>query len=191
MRRMCLVFGLLMSACVLSWTDDPLSLSLYPGGDLPIASEFFNLGGGIALGGEYRLPFAPFISPRIELGYAYWPIWTGGALNVLSAGGGLSARLEAGSRIGIWANGSAGYYYGVLPEEAGGNLYVSGGSGVEFAVAPSLALGGQARYRWLSDGQGGSLFSGVGVSVGFRLTLLVARRLQLENLELRPVFPVL
>lgn len=191
MDRQFVLIMLLLFVCASGWAADPLSVALYPGGDLPLSAQYFTFGGGLAASGEYRLPFFPFIAPRVEIGFDYWPIWSGGAVNMLSAAGGFSAVVPASESLICRAGGSAGYYYGVVDQQAGGNLFFAGRAGAEFAISPSIALGVEARYRWLADGQGGTLFSGVGVTAGIRFTFLTGRRLQIDDFNLRPVFPVL
>ena len=97
-----------------------------------------------------------------------------------------------GERFLASAYGSGGYYYGITPGAGnGGNLYVAGGLGLAYAVQPFLSLGAEGRYRYLADGRSGSLLNGVSITMSARLTFLSPRKLKIQDLQLKPVFPVL
>jgi tetratricopeptide (TPR) repeat protein len=173
---------------------DPFSLTATAGATVPLTggSSFFTTGGSAVFAGEYRLPFLPFLAPRAEVSYDYMPVWTSGGTNFLGAGAGLSLIVPLGERFLASAYGSGGYYYGIAPGAGnGGNLYVAGGLGLAYAVQPFLSLGAEGRYRFLADGRNGSLLNGVSITLSARLTFLSPRKLKIQDLQLKPVFPVL
>ena len=169
--------------------QNPLSMTVVPAAEIPLADERFGFGGGVFLGMEYRLPFFPVLSPRIDLGYSYLPTVTESGVNMFQAGGGLAARF--GNRVQGTVGGNGGYYYGAISGGGGGNLYVSGFGGAEFRLSDALGIGARASYRWVADGAGGSLWSGLSFGIGARYTVLTTRRIQIEQPVFEPVFPVL
>jgi tetratricopeptide (TPR) repeat protein len=188
MRRLALI--VILALCgALAFAQNPLSFTLEPSGELPLANERFTMGGGLLFGAEYRLGFLPFLAPRLDLAYSYLPTATESGVNMIRAGGGLALRF--GDRISAHLAAGAGYYYGSVGGEGGGNFYVRGAARAEYALTDSLAIGGGASYQWLADGAGGALWSGLGASIGVRYTVLTTRRLQIEEPLLEPIFPVL
>jgi tetratricopeptide repeat protein len=188
MKRVLLVLSFQL-LCSIAGAQNPLSFTVGPSGELPIGNDRLGIGGGVAIGAEYQLPFLPFISPRLDIGYSYLPTVTESGVNMIKLGGGVALRI--GRTVSAHVGGGAGYYYGTISGQGGGNLYVRGFADGEFALSDSLAVGAGASYQWMADGAGGSLWSGIGVSVGIRYTVLTTRRIQIEEPSLDPVFPVL
>ncbi len=199
------------------------SIGVAPAIDLPIgeSADYFNLGGSVALGGEYMLATRPAIALRAGVEYALAPIEAENSLSVLACGLGAVLVQPLSPRLALRVDGSAGYYYGafndtgaleVADTKNGGNPFVAAGVGLSYLISPSLDLRLAAGYR----GDLG-LYHGVRLLVEtayylsgraarqarirsalpVRPDLLDARRpapgqgVQLGTVQLEPVFPIL
>jgi hypothetical protein len=143
-----------------------LSFHLTPGLNLPMGedSDFFNLGGGVGIAGEYRLRKAPlfFISGNID--YNFMPVNFDTSVSVISFGAGGGINYELIPRLELKAFGSGGYFTSFLNDGTGpssGNPFMHGGAGVHYFIIPALSLGLESAYTNYFG-----LYSGIGISLG-------------------------
>jgi hypothetical protein len=143
-----------------------LSFHLTPGLNLPMGedSDFFNIGGGVGIAGEYRLRQAPlfFISGNID--YNFMPVNFETSMSVVSfgAGGGINYGLRPKLVLRVFGNG--GYYTSFLNDGTGpnsGNPFMHGGGGVHYFIIPTVSLGVEAAYTNYFG-----LYNGIGISLG-------------------------
>lgn len=200
MKRTIAVFFLLISMsqyCPPAFADggNQLSVSVVPTVVLPFGStpRYFQLGGGADISVEYRLPVPDLLGVRLDLTGSYLPIWTGDGVALFSAGGGPSLYLP---NLGAFTNtlfALGGFYYGVIADaqnQSGSNFFLSGGIRSAWQISPSISVGLEAAYQYVSDGAGGALFNGVRLGAGARYSFLRSNPLRIKDIRFIDVFPV-
>ncbi len=200
-----------------------VAVSAAPGLDVPIgeSSDYFKLGGSLAVAGEYTLATRPAIALRGGIEYALAPIEADNSLSILGCGVGGALLVPLSPRLSLRADASAGCYYGTFNDpgaleaadtESGGNPFVAAGVGVSYLLSPSLDLRVAAAYRGDLGLYHGMRFAvetayylggraerleRIRSALPLRPDLLQARRpapgqgVQLGTVALEPVFPIL
>lgn len=143
-----------------------LSFHLTPGLVVPIGEDkdFFNMGGGAGISGEYKFRSMPLFFISGNAGYYFMPVTFETSMSVISfgVGGGLNYSIRPKLFLKTFVGG--GYYYSFLNDGTGpksGNPYVQGGAGVHYLITPTISLGLQASYtKYLG------LYNGICISFG-------------------------
>ena len=158
------------SAGVIPLRLSPIWVEATPAVIIPLgdSSNFFNVGGGGTIAGEYRLPFMPQLLARGELEYAYSPIPARQSVSFTSAGLGMGYSYNLLPNLGVEAYATGGATYGFFNTGLQGywNPYVKAGVNAYFSFSPSLivTLGGAFLYQV-------GLYTGVGISAGASIGL--------------------
>ena len=193
-------FILMLSIFSMSWSFgqvvDPVQFNLTSGITLPIgeSNDYYTIGGAVSGNINFKLPFIPVLSILGDLEYQYLPIWTGNNINIISARGGFGINPPLGKRLKSLFYTSAGYYYGILgeTEENGyGNFTFSSGINLGFNLTPRIDLGADIRYSYLYDSSEGPLFQGIRFSAGIRYSVLLKKKLEIIEMNMLEIFPVL
>ncbi len=164
-----LLFILLLTATLLyAERSDPsyFSLNITPGLNFPIGADtdIFNLGGGVELSGEYRLPSRPLFFFSGNIGYNLQPVVFETSLSVLSFGAGAGINHDLSKRFYLKGYTSGGYYYSFLNDGTGpkgGNPFVLAASGIHLLITPSISVGLGGSYTNYIG-----LYNGIGISLG-------------------------
>lgn len=186
-----------------------LSIEVLPEFIVPVApnASLFSLGGGLELGGTYRLPPVPWLFVGGELGYAFQGTQAPEtSLSLGTFGAQAGVYLQLSRAISVRLSGDLGYFLAGFNESGSSvqsNPYFGGGLTAGFDLSRSLTLGAGARYRYYG-GLVGSILANLGVTYrftpglgrteplppGFELVRNDARGLRLAAIRLESVFPV-
>jgi transglutaminase-like putative cysteine protease len=150
----------------------PFWITAAPVFTIPVggSGQYFSLGGGGSVVGEYRLPFAPFLLARAGLEYGYSNIPAAQSISLASVAAGVGASYNFIPNLGVklYADGGAtyGFFNQFTPFEGYWNPFVKGGLDVYFDLPPGLlfSVGGSFLYQV-------GLYMGVGISVGASIGL--------------------
>ena len=167
----------------------PLSLEVRPAFDIPLGdtSQWFNYGGGVNLGLNYRLPQSIFyLSAGLE--YSYSPIQAAASVSLaaLRLGAGIQLPLTGGISALCYAAG--GYYFATYNDftNNANDPYIAGGIGLKFALSSTFNIEVGAQYKnYLGLYQGVSAGAGIDVALGN-----LGGSVDIPKIELRPAFPV-
>jgi tetratricopeptide (TPR) repeat protein len=149
-----LAFGLFAQPSEdLGYISDPyLSFKLTPGGYIPLtdSSDLLKAGGGLEVGGEYRL--LPFLYATAGFSYNLLPVRskTEEVVNLFALGTGAALNFEVAPDLHTGAYARGGYYYGFVSggdPSGAGNPFLQGGLYASYRLLPSLSLGIDAAYR--------------------------------------------
>ena len=167
----------------------PLSLEVRPAFDMPLgdSSQWFNYGGAVDLGLNYKIPHSLFFLLG-GLEYSYAPIQAAAStsLAALRVGGGIQYPLTSG--ISAFSYVSGGYYFATYNDftAAANDPYLAGGIGLKFALMPTFNIEVGAQYKnYLGLYQGISAGAGIDVALGN-----LGGSVDVPKIELRPAFPV-
>ena len=160
-----------------------LSLTLTPGGALPIgdSTSYFKLGVGAGLSAGLDLASFPLLFFKADLGYSYLPIETEFGVSLISAGIGAGRNFKLLDKLTISPYAGGGYYHGTVTDgsnTSGSNLYIAGGLGVYYSLLPFFSLGLDFHYR-----NNLALYSGLCISLGttFHVPLKKSDRVRIEK----------
>ena len=167
----------------------PLSLEVRPAFDVPLGdtSQWFNYGGAIDLGLNYRIPRSIFyLTGGLE--YSYSPIQAAASVSMatLRVGGGIQLPLTNG--VSAFGYAAGGYYFATYNDFTANadDPYVAGGIGLKFALMPTLSIEIGAQYKnYLGLYQGVSAGAGIDVALGN-----LGGSVDMPRIELRPAFPL-
>ncbi len=147
-------------------TPSYFSLNLTPGLSVPIGkdADFYSLGGGAGLSGEYRLRSRQLFYLSGSLSYGLMPVTFETSLSVLSFGAGAGIHYDISRRLFLKGYISGGYYYSFMNNKTGpggGHPSIVAGSGIRFLITPSISVGFEGSYmNYLG------LYNGIGISLG-------------------------
>ena len=191
-----LLFSILLASSVSVFAQSqqanvpsPLSLEVRPAFDMPLggSSQWFNYGGAVDLGLNYKIPSSLFyLLGGLEYGYAPIQAAASVSLAALRVGGGIQYPLTSG--ISAFGYAAGGYYFATYNDfTANGNdPYLAGGIGLEFALMPTFNIEVGAQYKnFLGLYQGISAGAGIDVALGN-----LGGSVDVPRIELRPAFPV-
>jgi len=154
--------------CMFAQNSQPsyFSLNLTPGLNFPVGSDkdYFNLGGGVGVSGEYRLPAKPVFYLSGGIGYSFIPVTFETSLSVVSFGAGAGAHVDLGKRFFLKGYTNGGFYYSLLNDRSGprsGNPFVIAGSGLRFLITPQISVGVEGAYTNYFG-----LYNGITLSLG-------------------------
>ncbi|MCK4514185.1 MAG: transglutaminase family protein, partial [Spirochaetaceae bacterium] len=195
-QQTCRIIAVLVVCAVvfvpgLAAQETGLALRVLPGACIPIAGsrDYFELGATVDFVAEYRLPALPFFGARIGLGYQYLPIWTQDSTQVITVAAGPSVTFDLSQRIESSLYGIAGYHRGFLVDGSGvsgGNGYLQGGLRAALKITPNLLIELDLSYR-----NNLQLSQGLSASVGTSYRFLAGTPLELREVTIDRVFPVL
>lgn len=179
-----------------------LTFRLTPGIEYPLEpsdEDLFNLGYSTSITGSLPFQFLPWMSPAADFSYSFIPVRADTSISVLSLELGGQFNLEIGNRLLLYATILGGGYFSFFNEsqydlsgksynaQQGGNPLLSANIGASFYLTPYLSVGLEGSFReyfGLYHGIRGSLGSSLHIN-GFQ------RQVQLREIEMDPVFPVL
>ena len=167
----------------------PLSLEVRPAFDMPLgdSSQWFNYGGAVDLGLNYKIPSSRFfLLGGLEYGYAPIQATASVSLAALRVGGGIQYPLTSG--ISAFGYAAGGYYFATYNDftATGNDPYLAGGIGLKFALMPTFNIEVGAQYKnFLGLYQGISAGAGIDVALGN-----LGGSVDVPRIELRPAFPV-
>lgn len=158
--------------------------------------EFFALGGGGGVSGNFSMPFFRPLSLGLETGYLYAPLTAEDAagsryasLSFLAGGAQAGLNLGIGPRIILYAFGNGGYFFTFLNDDTTtleGNPYVGGGAGASFRIIDRLSLGVEGNYRNYL-GLYNSMSLSIGATVHFgEIEKLPERKKRVKPVEEKP-----
>ena len=202
-------------AAVSGQTEHRLSVNTVPYGTVPLGSsdELFKLGFGV----EETVSFIPGFLKYFGIGagadFLLLPLKSENSVWAFAGSAGPVFRLPIGDRFAVHAKGSVGYYYcgpagWELDSEVRGGLTAGGGAGASFRIIGPFTLGAGVSYDYYSK-----LYNGFNFSLTARLEFPITYTprpkqekkpkditpepleegtgLELRDIELLPVFPVL
>jgi hypothetical protein len=160
-RRTWLACALLVTTSLAVFSEQQfgteITISIKPSFDIPLLDDnlFYTYGGGVAVSGSYTLPFLPFLSVGLELGYHLAPLHIGDignptSLSLLYGSAPVEFRFVFLQRFELNAIATGGYYYAFInndPAFTGHNFYVGGGLGIAYRISRLLSLGIQTQYN--------------------------------------------
>ena len=151
------------------------------------SSQWFNYGGAIDLGLNYKIPSSRFyLLGGLEYGYAPIQAAASVSLAALRVGGGIQYPLTSG--ISAFGYAAGGYYFASYNDfTANANdPYLAGGIGMKFALMPTFSVEVGAQYKnFLGLYQGISAGAGIDVALGN-----LGGSVDIPTIELRPAFPI-
>ncbi|MBN2440882.1 MAG: outer membrane beta-barrel protein [Spirochaetales bacterium] len=203
-------FYILFIFCVLiisGYSQEPgeFSLNLSPGGILPFpvtigdaTDDYFSIGGGIGLKGEYVLPETPFVIVGGGLDYVLAPsneavTTLNTSFSYLSLTGRGGVIFEVIPNIYFDIIGSAGYYLIFGEGSVGSGPSFGGEAGIAFRLNKNLSIGVNGSYtNYWNFNQESPGFHGVGINIGARFSFAGQKEtnLEIKDIEFYPVFPV-
>ena len=166
-----------------------LSIKLAPRVNLPIgdnSKDYYNIGGGISLSGEYKFPSKSFFHLNGELDYNFIPLKAETSLSLISfgVGGGLSYQIIP--KLNLGGNVIGGVYYGFFNSDSSPvsvyNPFLLVNTGIYYSITPSLSLGVGASYINFF----GLKYNGIGISAGATYLIGVGKKLEIEEEKLPP-----
>jgi tetratricopeptide (TPR) repeat protein len=148
----------------------PFWVSVAPSLNLPLgdSAQYFSLGGGGAVSGEYRLPFAPMLLARAGLEYGIAGIPAAQTVSLTSATVGAGVSYNFMPNLGVKAYVDGGGTFGFFNKSLEGyfNPYVKGGMDLYFDLPPGLLFSAGASLLYQAG-----LYMGLGVNVGASIGL--------------------
>ncbi|MFW5690152.1 MAG: hypothetical protein ACOC1U_11325, partial [Spirochaetota bacterium] len=153
---------------------------------------------GTALTAWVPIQGVPLIAPAARVGYHLLPIQADSSISSVSVGLGATLAAHPG-RLQVTVTGLGGGYFSffnraardpagmVYGDQSGAAGYLAAGIDVDYLLLPWVSVGAGLGYQTmlgLYEGVSGSLTATVNTD-GFR------RRVELQRIELTPVFPVL
>jgi len=150
-------------------------------------TDYYNLGYGIGLSGDYNLRDRPFfLSGNVD--YMRSPIEVENLLSLISfgAGGGVRFGLSPKLKLVLFTNG--GGYYGYLSQESdlgkthAFNPYITAGTGLYYLIRPRFNLGIESSYKHYFG-----LYSGIALSLGTSFQIGGVTSDQGEKQEKKPI----
>jgi tetratricopeptide (TPR) repeat protein len=185
-----LILILLFNIFLVSLTGieiDSLSISLLPGGVLPLgdSTSCFTAGGGVGVSADLRLTSFPLFFFKLDTTYSYIPIRTNNSVSVYSASAGGGVTFNISGKLNLAAYGTGGYFYSAVTDgsgEGGGNIALKGGLSLSLAISPALSILADAHYLYNFY-----LNQSLGLSIGASYTLPLTRRERpIDTLPSRP-----
>jgi hypothetical protein len=174
-----------------------LSVTAFPHVTIPFANDpvYFTTGGGADVSVEVPLPFFPSLMLRMVAGYQLLPIWSGDVTNFAQFTGGVAvAGPTLAGKVTTEIKAGGGYYYGVVSGtsgSSGGNAKFDGGLRIGWRISPRFDVGLDVQYAAALDGIGGLLYNSLNVGLSTRYGFLRRSQLQIRDIEIDNVFPVL
>jgi transglutaminase-like putative cysteine protease len=150
----------------------PFWIQMAPAFTIPVgeSGQYFSLGGGGSIVGEYRLPFAPMLLARAGLEYGYSGIPAAQSVSLASAAAGIGVSYNLIPNLGLKAYVDGGATYGFFNRTANfegyWNPYVKSGLEVYFDLPPGLMFNVGASFLYQVG-----LYMGVGLSAGASIGL--------------------
>jgi tetratricopeptide (TPR) repeat protein len=169
MKRVCLLFLVLICAGTVAFGDDQnlLSVSTIPYGSLPLGSsgDLFNVGAGVEASASFMPAWSRFFGAGLGGDVLYLPLSVEDSIYAVSGFGGPVFRLPLGKRFSLFAQGKAGYYHwssvGWNAEGSNGGALVLGGkAGGLYHIKGGFNLGLGVSYDYYAD-----LYNGISVSL--------------------------
>jgi tetratricopeptide (TPR) repeat protein len=150
-------------------------------------SQWFNYGGAVDVGLNYRIPRSLFYLMG-GLEYSYSPIQAAASVSLAAfrVGGGIQLPLTSG--ISAFSYAVGGYYFATYNDlsTTASDPYLAGGIGLKFALVPMFNIEVAAQYKnFLGLYQGISAGAGIDVALGN-----LGGSVDIPKIELRPAFPV-
>jgi tetratricopeptide (TPR) repeat protein len=174
-------------------TLELLSLQLYPGAVMPLgaADDSYTFGGAVNLAGDLTLPFAPALFARAGFDVEFLPTRAEKMATLIGfeAGGGI--QLSPAPRLQAKLFGTGGYWLGLFADATGYGPLLSGGLGFSYQFTPAFSLGLGGAYRHFFEKN--DAIQDVSVYLGTTFNLAAGgrqSRLEIQDIELDPVFPV-
>ncbi|TFG59007.1 MAG: hypothetical protein E4H36_14575, partial [Spirochaetales bacterium] len=151
------LFSCMLSAVYGQQNASIFSLKINPALNIPLGgdSEFYKLGGGGRVSGNFAMPFFRNLSAGLEAGYSLAPLRMlpdapPSSLSLLSGAAVIGLNFELFPKFTLSLTGMGGYYHGLFNDEpavGGGNPLVGGSLGVSYRIIPALSLGVEGAYR--------------------------------------------
>jgi hypothetical protein len=147
----------------------PFSLGVAGSFDVPVAdtARDFRVGGGGDFNLGYQVPGTVILVVG-GLGYAYAPGTSVQTISLAAADLGVGVHWPINSWLGLYAFGTAGYWYGTFNDLSASSTDPYAGVGLElqFALSPTLGLDIGAQYKnYFGIWQG--LSAAIGTRIGF------------------------
>jgi len=167
----------------------PLSIEVRPAFDMPLgdSSRWFSYGGAVDIGLNYRIPRSLFyLSGGLE--YSYSPVQASASLSMAAPRIGGGIQFPFTNSISSFGYVAGGYYFATYNDftRNASDPYLSGGIGLQFALAPTFKIEVGAQYK---DFLG--LYQGISAGVGIDVALgNLGGSVDIPTIELRPAFPV-
>jgi len=199
-KKIILIAVVLLSAATAlsAQKSNPLSLSITPGGEIPLGpkasdgSDLYSFGASACLEAQYSFPAMQGLYAQGTIGYA--AISTDSykepppALSLVSFGAGAGYRLQLLPKIQLRFSLDGGYSIGIFERNVGGAPFVSAQTRMMYAVSPAVELGIGAAYR-----HNFQLYNGIGILMGASFNLGAGQkrsRIEIIDSHFDPVFPV-
>jgi tetratricopeptide (TPR) repeat protein len=183
-----------------------LLVHIAPNFNLPLgeSASYFNVGGGVQVGAEYRFPFFPYLFVMGGLGYDFAPLQLSGqSASFPNAILGAGAQFQVVPWLILQAYVAGGYQYGFLngssPIVASGNPCVIGGAGALVPISRLLSIEAGGSYKYLAGSYSGLSFY-IGTALHFMteevrraapLLKEIPKGLSISAVDFKPVFSVL
>ncbi len=148
----------------------PYSIQVSPTLNIPLgdSTNFFTLGGGGSVTGQYRMPFLPQALARVGLEYGYSANPGHTTVSFTSAKVGVGYSYNFIPNLGVEAHADGGATYGFINGDPKGywNPYVTAGLDVYWVFPPAVTLNLGTSFLYQIG-----LYTGVGVSLGASIGL--------------------
>jgi transglutaminase-like putative cysteine protease len=155
-------------------------------------SEYLKTVVGAAACVDFALSAFPFLIARVGSSARYHPVITTGGITLIDFFGGIRANIPLAGLFSLTTTGTVGYYRAMDSSgPIGGNLCAGADLGLAYTTAGGLGFGLEGTYRYDR-----SLTHSVGVSASVSYGFTVRTRYEgppliVEDVDLRPIFPVL
>ena len=155
MNRKIAVVLVFLTVAILGFPQAPavqnslFSLSIAPVFALPISEkDFYGNGYGVAISGQYAMPFLPILNVRGGFDYTSRIVSGSEKLDLINLTGGAGISWMMVPKLRLNAFGEAGYYiYMPSNDSIATNPVVGGSAGISYQLLPTLSIGMQGKYR--------------------------------------------
>ncbi len=180
-------------------------LNISPGVNVPFPvtvseklDDYYTIGGGVSLTGEYILPAVPFFIAGGGLSYSIAPSNTDVTnssipVNYLSLIGKAGLIFEPLPSLSIGLNLIPGYYLLFLEGKTGSGFAFGAEANVYYGFTKNFSLGLNADYKnYWSMSAGGPAYHGLGINLGARISFGGEEdsKLDIKESGFFPIFPV-
>jgi hypothetical protein len=191
------IFILLMGVMLFGQSEIDYSLDASPYATVPLgsSSHVFKTGFGTEVFFSYLPSFMGGLTIDSSLNVFTLPLVTTNSVWAISGSVGTGYRLPLGDRLSLHAELLGGYYYwGASGWDPGidnvGGFVLSGGAGALMRISSSFTAGLKATYSYYNN-----LYNGFSIGVNMRLDFpgiqLQNSNIEIDNIDLFPLFPVL
>ena len=201
------IFFMLFLILFSGYSQDPgaFSLNLTPGGIMPfpvtildVTDDYYTIGGGIGLKGEYIPTSMPFFITGGGIDYVLAPSNEAVAnsetnFSLLSFSGKAGLVFNISPLFSCGLAGSAGYYLIFGEGEPGSGPFFGGEAGFSVRISKNLRIGINATYNnYWNLISNTTTYHGLGINLGTRISFTERREsnIEIKDIQFFPVFPV-